>query len=126
MKSLAELDAIRDKVKNRLDLREVKEDRTRIVVGMATCGISAGARDVLVEFVKEIESRGLSGITVTQMGCIGLCSMEPIVEVHSPGMEKVIYANVTPEKADKIIAEHIIGGKPVEEFAIGAAQTGGM
>ena len=125
MKSLAELNEIRDRLKNSVDLREVKENRTRIVVGMATCGISAGAREVIVELVKEIDSCGVSDVVVLQTGCMGMCRFEPIVEVQKPGAEKVTYVNVSPDKARKIITEHVVNGKPIIEYTIGAAQTGG-
>ena len=98
MKSLAELQAIRDKVKKQIDIREEKGDSTRILVGMATCGIAAGARSVLNEFVDEIAKRGLNNVTVTQTGCIGICQYEPVVEVIVPGQEKVTYVKMTPEQ----------------------------
>ncbi len=122
MKSLAELAAIRDKMKDKVVLREGTSD-TRIVVGMATCGIAAGARPVLNAFVEGVSREGLGNtVTVSQTGCIGLCQYEPIVEVHQPGKEKVTYVKMTAEKADKVLAEHIKGGKIVEEYTIGAAK----
>ena len=89
MKSLEELKAIRDRVQNQMDMRNDNDNDTRIVIGMATCGIAAGARPVLNEFLQEINKRGLSGVTVTQTGCIGMCRLEPIVEIFKPGEEKV-------------------------------------
>lgn len=121
MKSLEELKAIRDKMKKQMDLRDSSEDNIRVVVGMATCGIAAGARPVLNAFTEEIARRDLAGVLVTQTGCIGLCQYEPIVEVTMPGQEKVTYVKMTPEKVSRVVAEHIIGGKPVTEFTIGAA-----
>ena len=91
MKSLEELKAIRDRVQNQMDMRNDNDNDTRIVIGMATCGIAAGARPVLNEFLQEINKRGLSGVTVTQTGCIGMCRLEPIVEIFKPGEEKVTY-----------------------------------
>ena len=116
MKSLAELAAIREKMKDKVVLREGTND-TRIVVGMATCGIAAGARPVLNAFVEGVNREGLAGsVTVSQTGCIGICQYEPVVEVFQPGKEKVTYVKTTAEKAEKVIAEHIKGGKVVEEY----------
>ena len=125
MKSLEELKAIRDRVQNQMDLRNDNDNDPRIVIGMATCGIAAGARPVLNEFLQEINKRGLSGVTVTQTGCIGMCRLEPIVEIFKPGEEKVTYVKMTPDKVAKVVTEHIVNGRPVMEYTIGAAQTGG-
>ena len=116
MKSLAELAAIREKMKDKVVLREGTSD-TRIVVGMATCGIAAGARPVLGAFVEAVNREGLaSTVTVSQTGCIGICQYEPVVEVFQPGKEKVTYVKMTAEKVDRVIADHIKGGKVVEEY----------
>ena len=109
-------------MKGKVALREGMSD-IRIVVGMATCGIAAGARPVLNAFVEEVERQGLADkATVTQTGCIGLCRMEPIVEVMESGKEKVTYVKMTAEKAKRVVAEHIKGGNPVYEYTIGEAQ----
>ncbi|MEQ2520325.1 (2Fe-2S) ferredoxin domain-containing protein [Ruthenibacterium sp. CLA-JM-H11] len=121
MKSLQELAAIRDRMKQTVNTREAAHDTTRVVVGMATCGIAAGARPVLNAFTEEIARRELSGVLVTQTGCIGLCQYEPIVEVTTPGADKVTYVKMTPEKVSRVVAEHLIGGKPVVEYTIGAS-----
>ncbi|MBD9255145.1 MAG: (2Fe-2S) ferredoxin domain-containing protein, partial [Ruthenibacterium lactatiformans] len=89
MKSLEELAAIRDKMKQTVNTREAAHDSTRVVVGMATCGIAAGARPVLNAFLEEVAKRELKNVTVSQTGCIGVCRLEPIVEVYVPGQEKV-------------------------------------
>jgi len=122
MKSLAELQEIRNKVLNQVNLRKEREDGVRIVVGMATCGIAAGARPVLNAFMAEIDKRNLANVTVTQTGCIGMCRLEPIVEVYMPGEEKVTYVKMTEDKVARIVTEHIINQKPVNEFTIGAAE----
>ncbi|MBE6631691.1 MAG: (2Fe-2S) ferredoxin domain-containing protein [Ruminococcaceae bacterium] len=120
MKSLADLEAIRQKMKSTVAIREAGGNNTRIVVGMATCGISAGARPVLNTLVEEVEKQGLSEtVTVTQTGCIGICQYEPVVEVFSAGNEKVTYVKMTAEKAKRVIEQHIKGGKVVSEFTIG-------
>lgn len=123
MKSLAELEAIKNKMKNQVEVRkDTDEDTVRIVVGMATCGIAAGARPVLSALVDEVGKRGLSHVTVAQTGCIGMCRLEPIVEVLEPGKERVTYVKMTEEKAKKVIAEHIVNGNVVTEYTIGAAE----
>lgn len=117
MKSLAELQAIKNKVRANVEMRE-GEASTRIVVGMATCGIAAGARPVLNAFVEEVAKRHLNGVTVTQTGCIGMCQFEPIVEVMMPGKDKVTYGKVTPEKVERIIVDHLVNGNPVAEYTV--------
>ncbi|MBQ5994469.1 MAG: (2Fe-2S) ferredoxin domain-containing protein [Clostridia bacterium] len=121
MKSLEELMAIKEKTMKKMTVREdTGDDVTRIVVGMATCGIAAGARPVLNALVEEVQRRNLKGVTVSQTGCIGMCQYEPIVEVMEPGKEKVTYVKMTADKAVKVINEHIVNGKPVAEYTVGA------
>jgi len=120
MKSIEELMALRDAAKAKMTARDDSTEVTRIVVGMATCGIAAGARPVMNKFSEEIEKRHLSHVTVAQTGCIGMCQYEPIVEVLEPGKEKVTYVNMTVEKAAKVVLEHIVNGKPVAEYTVGA------
>lgn len=122
MKSLADLEAIRQKTVNKVGLRKEGSEETRIVVGMATCGIAAGARPVLQAFVEEIQKRNLGNAFVTQTGCIGLCRLEPIVEVYVPGQEKVTYVKMTAEKAAKVVVDHIVNGKVVDEYTVGKAE----
>ncbi len=120
MKSIEELMALRDAAKAKMTARDDSTEVTRIVVGMATCGIAAGARPVMNKFTEEISKRNLSHVTVSQTGCIGMCQYEPIVEVLEPGKEKVTYVNMTAEKAAKVVVEHIVNGKPVVEYTVGA------
>ncbi len=118
MKSLAELQAIKEKMQQKVALREGSGEM-RVVVGMATCGIAAGARPVLSAFVEEITNEGLANkVTVSQTGCIGICQYEPVVEVMEAGKEKVTYIQMTPEKVKRVIEEHIKGGKVVAEFTL--------
>lgn len=121
MKSLAELQAIRDRMQKQIDLRDAGDDRIRVVVGMATCGIAAGARPVLAAFTEEVAKRGLTHVSVGQTGCIGICQYEPVVEVFEPGKEKVTYVKVTPEMVPAIVSQHIVNGTPVTEYTIGAS-----
>ena len=121
MKSLEELAAIRDKMKQTVNTREAAHDSIRVVVGMATCGIAAGARPVLNTFTEEVARRDLHDVLVTQAGCIGICQYEPVVEILTPDGNKVTYVKMTPEKAQQVVAEHLVGGKVVTEFTIGAA-----
>ena len=111
MKSLAELKAIRDRAQAELQMRQENPNAARVMVGMATCGIAAGARPVLNAFVEEIAKRGLKDVTVTQTGCIGICQYEPVVEVEIPGEEKVTYVKMTPEKAVKVVNDHLDHGR---------------
>ena len=122
MKSLQELAAIRDRMKQTVSTREAAHDSVRVVVGMATCGIAAGARPVLNAFTEEVARRELHDVLVTQTGCIGICQYEPVVEVFMPGKEKVTYVKMTPEKAVRVVGEHLVGGTPVTEYTIGAAR----
>ena len=122
MKSLAELQAIKNKMADRVSVR-TSSGSTRIVVGMATCGIAAGARPVLNAFVEGISEAGLSNdVIVTQTGCIGICQYEPVVEVFEKDREKTTYVKMTAEKAKEVIEKHIKGGTPVAEYTIGATQ----
>ena len=121
MKSIEELMAIRDKTRKNMTVREDTGDsKIRVVVGMATCGIAAGARPVLNAFVDEIAKRDVKGVSVQQTGCIGMWQYEPIVEVTEPGKEKVTYVKMTPEKAVRVVNDHIVNGNPVAEFTVGA------
>ncbi|HIT79499.1 MAG TPA: (2Fe-2S) ferredoxin domain-containing protein [Candidatus Faecivivens stercorigallinarum] len=121
MKSLEELKAIRDRAKANVHLRkENSPDNIRVVVGMATCGIAAGARPVLAAFTEEVAKRGLENVMVTQTGCIGLCQYEPIVEVYQPDGKVTTYVKMTPDKVDRIITEHLVNGKVVDEYTIGS------
>ena len=105
---------------NNVAMRQDNSTATRVVVGMATCGIAAGARPVLTAFVEEVNRRGLKDVVVTQAGCIGMCKLEPIVEVFQPGKEKVTYVKMTPEKVSRIVTEHLVNGSPVTEYTVGA------
>jgi len=122
MKSLKELEEIKQRTLDSVNLRKDRTGGTRIVVGMATCGIAAGARPVLLAFLEEVKKRNLGDVTVSQTGCIGVCRLEPMVEVYRPGEEKVTYVKMTPEKVKRIVAEHIVSGQIVTEYTIGAAE----
>ena len=117
MKSLEELKALRDTMKTKIGTRDDSET-TRIVVGMATCGIAAGARPVLAAFTDEVGKRNLTGVTVSQTGCIGICQYEPVVEVYRPGEEKVTYVKMTAEKVARIVNDHIVNGNIVTEMLV--------
>lgn len=119
MKSLKELEEIRKKTLESVNIRTDRKS-TRVVVGMGTCGIAAGARPVLLAFLEEVNKRNLDDVTVTQTGCIGVCRLEPMVEVYTPGEEKVTYVNMTPEKVSKVVSDHIVNGQIVREYTIGA------
>ena len=118
MKSLEELKAIKEKMQNKVALR-TSSGETRVVVGMATCGIAAGARPVLNAFVEAVNENGLAQeVTVSQTGCIGICQFEPVVEVFEAGNVKTTYVKMTPEKAKAVVEKHLKGGNVVSEFTI--------
>lgn len=121
MKSLEELRAIREKMQGKVGVRSESEDQTRVIVGMATCGIASGARPVLTALSDAVQEQGLTNINVTQTGCIGLCQYEPIVEVLEPGKEKVTYVKMTPEKAMEVLRMHLLDGQVVAKYTLGAA-----
>ena len=122
MKSLADLQAIRAKTLENINMRKEDENAARVVIGMATCGIAAGARPVMLRFMEDIQAQDLQHVTVSQTGCIGMCRLEPMVDVILPGQDKVTYVKVKPDMVDRIVKEHLIGGTPVEEYTIGAAE----
>ena len=123
MKTLEELAQIRERMKNKVALREGTGE-IRVVVGMATCGIAAGARPVLNAFVEQVAEQNLGDrVTVTQTGCIGMCRFEPIVEVFEGDKERVTYVKVKPEMVPEIIKQHLIDGKPVTKYTIGAVEA---
>lgn len=119
MKSIADLEAIRNKTLDEIKMRNNKNSR-RIVVGMATCGIAAGARPVMNAFVEELGKRKISDVSVTMTGCIGVCRLEPMVEVFESDGSKVTYVKMTPEKAARVVMEHIVNGRVCRDLTIGA------
>jgi NADP-reducing hydrogenase subunit HndB len=121
MKTIQDLEEIRRRT---LETLNVRKDRsgTRIVVGMATCGIAAGARPVMTAIIDEVSKNGLADVVVAQTGCIGVCRLEPIVEVYKPGQDKVTYVKMTPDKAKRVIREHVMMDKVVGEYTIGSEE----
>lgn len=115
MKSLQELAEIKKKAQEMTQIRESGE-KASIIVAMGTCGIAAGARDVMTTILDELGKRGITDIAVTQTGCIGMCEQEPLLTVVKPGMNRVTYGHVDAEKAREIIARHIVKGQIVEEW----------
>jgi len=120
MKSLAELEEIRKKTLEQINLRTEKHEM-RVVVCMATCGIAAGARTVMNAFVEELKKRNISDVPVTMTGCIGVCRLEPIVEVIDKDGNKVTYVKMTPEKVTRVVTEHIVNGRVCVDLTIGEA-----
>jgi NADP-reducing hydrogenase subunit HndB len=118
MKSIAELEEIRKKALDKMGVRANTEGY-RIVVGMATCGIAAGARPVMNSFVEELQKREVKNASVTMTGCVGVCRLEPIVEVVDPNGSKTTYVKMTSEKAARIVAEHIVNGRICVDYTIG-------
>ncbi len=122
MKSLEELRALKEKTKAEMNLRN-EQNGLRVVVGMATCGIAAGARPVMNAFVEEVAKRQLNNVKVTMTGCIGLCKLEPIVEIVDPAGNKVTYVKMDAEKAVRVVTEHLVNGKIVSEYTIKAEEN---
>ena len=122
MKSLEDLRALRERMQKQMDVRESDEETVKVLVGMATCGIAAGARPVMQAFLQEINKRGLKNIRVQQTGCIGVCRLEPIAEVFVPGQEKVTYVKLKPEMVARIVNDHLVNKNVVTEYTIGAAE----
>ena len=118
MKTLEELKAIRDRMQGQVNFRSEDSNQTRVVVGMATCGIASGARPVLTTLSDAVLSKHLDNVCVTQTGCIGLCQYEPIVEVMEPGKDKVTYIKMTPEKALDVVEQHLVRGQVVKEYTL--------
>ena len=118
MKSLEELRAIRERMQGQLGVRDNADKTTRVVVGMATCGIAAGARPVLNKFAELVQERGLKDVMVTQTGCIGICKYEPIVEIYEPDKPKTTYVHMTAEKAEEVVNRHLVGGQIVKDYVI--------
>lgn len=117
VKSLEELKRLKEEALNKRQAKTTSGE-AQIVVGMGTCGIAAGARETMKAILDEIEADAISGVVVTQTGCIGLCEWEPIVEVIAGGNPKVTYGKVTASKAREIVKEHVVGGKPVQEYVL--------
>lgn len=122
MKSLEELKAIREKMQGQVGLRSENDTQTRVVVGMATCGIASGARPVLTAFSDAVQTKKLDNVAVIQTGCIGLCQYEPIVEIMEPGKDKVTYIKMSPEKVMEIVDQHLIRGNVVTKYTIGEGE----
>lgn len=120
MKSLEELKAIRERMQNQVGFRSEGGDNIRVIVGMATCGIASGARPVLTTLSEEVQKRGMTNVSVTQTGCIGLCQYEPIVEVLEPGKDKITYVKMNPEKAIEVLEQHLVRGQIVEKYTLNA------
>ncbi|SDE73986.1 (2Fe-2S) ferredoxin domain-containing protein [Sporomusa acidovorans] len=117
MKTIEDLKRLREQLKNQNNLRH--EGGTQIIVGMGTCGIAAGARQVMTAILEEIAKRKLEEVKVRQTGCIGMCEQEVLVDVVRPGEPRITYGRVKPADVPKIIAEHVVNGRIVQELAIG-------
>lgn len=118
MKSIADIKAIREKMQSEIIIRDNNDSssETKIVIGMATCGINAGARSVFNTILEDVATRQLRHVKVVRSGCMGKCDLEPIVEISIPGKETVTYVKVDEEKAKKIVADHVVGGNIVKEY----------
>lgn len=118
IKSIEDLEKIRDEAKDLINLRKDNETKTRVVVGMGTCGIAAGARQTMLAILDELKKRNINDVIVTETGCIGLCKFEPLIDVIKPGQSKVTYVNVDADKARQIVVKHIINDKIIDDWVI--------
>jgi len=118
IKSLEELEKIREQAKDMINLRVDNELKTRVVVGLGTCGIAAGARPVMLAILDELQKRNIDNVIVTETGCIGLCQYEPIIDVIKPDQPKVTYVNMNPEKAREVVVKHIINNVVIDEYVV--------
>lgn len=116
MKTIEDLRHLREQLKDAMDVR--KEEGIRIIVGMGTCGIAAGARGVMTAILEEIRKRNLTNILVEQTGCIGMCEKEPLVDIVRPGEPRITYGNVTPQLVPRLIAEHVVNGRIVADHVV--------
>jgi len=114
-----DLDGIAEKIKRTMLLRE-GECRIKVIVHMGTCGIAAGARNVMKALTEELEKSGAKDVLLSISSCAGLCSREPMVTIEEKGKPGVKYVDLTPEKAKKIFSEHVLGGKIVSEYVLAA------
>ncbi len=119
MKSLADLEKIKERALEKMRVRRGEGDVPTMVVGMATCGIAAGARATLHAIMDELAKRELSHVIVSQTGCLGMCDQEPLVEVTLPGQSSVTYGRVDPARARQIISSHLVNGKPIGQWIVG-------
>src|SRR5512137_2439042 len=116
LKSLEDLQKIREQAQG--DLKVRLETGTKIIVGMGTCGIAAGARETMHAILEELKKREIEA-HVTTVGCIGMCVKEPLVDIEQAGKPRITYANVKPNMVPRLIDEHLIKGQPVEEWVVG-------
>lgn len=123
MKSIADIKAIREKMQSQIIMRDNSDaDEIRVVIGMATCGISAGARPVYNTFIDEVAKRNLTNVKVSRTGCLGMCKLEPIVEVYVPNKEKVTYCHVDSEKATQIVVNHLVNGNVCTDYLVNSEE----
>ena len=114
--TLEKLKNLREQYKKSLVIRKEEEGKDKIIVHMGTCGIAAGARDVMSAILEELSKKGAPEVIIIQSSCIGLCDREPIITVIRSGESPVRYYRMTPEKIRRVFREHLIGGKIVKEF----------
>ncbi|HDJ23997.1 MAG: NADP oxidoreductase [Candidatus Aminicenantes bacterium 4484_214] len=117
--TIEELEKLRERAKKQTFLRETTDYRAKITVHMGTCGIAAGAREIMNAFLKEVQEKDVTDVLLTNSGCAGLCSREPMVTVEIKGQAPVKYVDLTPEKVKVIFEKHVLGGEIVQDYALG-------
>lgn len=117
--TISDLEKLREAAKASILLRDGGPFRARITVHMGTCGIAAGARDIMDTFLRLLNERQIADVILTTSGCAGMCSREPMATIELPGQSPVRYVDLTPEKVTLLFENHVLGGKPVPELALG-------
>ena len=123
LKSLDELKRLRDKAQHELTVRQ--QTTTTITIGMGTCGIAAGARETMQAILKELDERDIEAHVAT-VGCIGMCSKEPLVDIEQAGKPCITYANIHPDMVPRLVKEHLVEGNVVDEWAFGRVPPNGI
>ena len=123
MKTLEDLKKLRERLQADAQIRHA--DGIRIIVGMGTCGIAAGAREVMTAVLDEVAKRQLNNVTVHQTGCIGMCEKEVLLDVIRPDEPRITYGNVKPADVKRIIADHVVNGRIIEDLVVGKIEQEG-
>lgn len=122
MKTIEELKRLREKLQHQHKIEQNVAD-VQVILGMGTCGIAAGAREVMTALLEEIAKRNLTNVVIKQTGCIGMCEKEVLLDVVRPGEPRITYGKVKPSHVAQIVAEHIVNGRIIEELVVGKIEN---